>query len=414
MRKFFSFVAAAFVALTMNAQAISVADAITEGMKLDSMGVSEAEYTVEGFVINAGSFSLQYMNQSWFMADEEGASASDFQAYNCYPIEGSDTLKVLNGDKVSVTGKLKKYYNKSQAKYIIEIEKGDASFISKVDGDHSVVIVTEEITIAQALEIGAALADNASTEKQYKLHGFVSAINVKSSDAYSDQYKNQSFWVMDQQGSGKTNAEGAFYVYRGKPETEAEIPEGTEVEFTCTIKKYVPNGGGDPIIENADQNITIKILGEAPAPETISVAEACEEALKLGDNETSTQNYAVVGFVAKVTEEYSDQYKNISFYMTDEQGSTYGDLQIRRAKISAEEGASLESGDRVLVVGKLTNNFYNDKNTPQIYQGNASIEWKQAIENIILTEKVNKVIVDGNVYIVRDGKLFNMQGAQVR
>ena len=175
MRKFFSFVAAAFVALTMNAQAISVADAIAEGMKLDSMGVSEAEYTVEGFVINAGSFSLQYMNQSWFMADEEGASASDFQAYNCYPIEGSDTLKVLNGDKVSVTGKLKKYYNKSQAKYIIEIEKGDASFISKVDGDHSVVIVTEEITIAQALEIGAALADNASTEKQYKLHGFVSA-----------------------------------------------------------------------------------------------------------------------------------------------------------------------------------------------------------------------------------------------
>ncbi len=419
MRKFFSFVAAAFVALTMNAQAISVADAIAEGMKLDSMGVSEAEYTVEGFVINAGSFSLQYMNQSWYMADEEGASASDFQAYNCYPIEGSDTLKVLNGDKVSVTGKLKKYYNKSQAKYIIEIEKGDASFISKVDGDHSVVIVTEEITIAQALEIGAALADNASTEKQYKLHGFVSAINVKSSDAYSDQYKNQSFWVMDQQGSGKTNAEGAFYVYRGKPETEAEIPEGTEVEFTCTIKKYVPNGGGDPIIENADQNITIKILGEAPAPETISVAEACAIALALDDNESTTQNYAVAGYVAKIREAYSEQYKNISFYMTDEAVTeeAYGDLQVYRGKIDAEAGAALQPGDHVLAIGKLQNNLNpnTQKNSAQMPAGtNVTVDWKQAIENIILTEKVNKVIVDGNVYIVRDGKLFNMQGAQVR
>ena len=415
MKKFFSFVAAAFVALTMNAQAISVADAIAEGMKLDSMGVSEAEYTVEGFVINAGSFSLQYMNQSWYMADEEGAAASDFQAYNCYPIEGSDTLKVLNGDKVAVTGKLKKYYNKSQAKYIIEIEKGDASFISKVDGDHSVVIVTEEITIAQALEIGAALADNASTEKQYKLHGFVSAINVKSSDAYSDQYKNQSFWVMDQQGSGQTNAEGAFYVYRGKPETEAEIPVGTEVEFTCTIKKYVPNGGGDPIIENADQNITIKILGEAPTPEAINVATACEEALKLGDNEESTTTYAVSGYVAKVHDKgYNTQYGSLTFYMTDDPESTYGELTCYQTYMSEAEGTALAHGDRVLVIGKLMNNFYNDKNTPQIKQGKANVEWKQAIENIILTEKVNKVIVDGNVYIVRDGKLFNMQGAQVR
>ena len=36
------------------------------------------------------------------------------------------------------------------------------------------------------------------------------------------------------------------------------------------------------------------------------------------------------------------------------------------------------------------------------------------IENIVLTEKAKKVIVDGMVYIVRDGKLFNLTGALVR
>ena len=38
----------------------------------------------------------------------------------------------------------------------------------------------------------------------------------------------------------------------------------------------------------------------------------------------------------------------------------------------------------------------------------------QGIENVTLSENAQKVIVDGNLYIVRDGKMFNAQGAQVR
>ena len=38
----------------------------------------------------------------------------------------------------------------------------------------------------------------------------------------------------------------------------------------------------------------------------------------------------------------------------------------------------------------------------------------QGIENIVLTEKAQKVMVDGVLYIVRDGKMFNLNGAQVR
>lgn len=36
------------------------------------------------------------------------------------------------------------------------------------------------------------------------------------------------------------------------------------------------------------------------------------------------------------------------------------------------------------------------------------------IENVVLTEKAQKVMVDGVLYIVRDNKLFNVQGTQVR
>lgn len=43
-------------------------------------------------------------------------------------------------------------------------------------------------------------------------------------------------------------------------------------------------------------------------------------------------------------------------------------------------------------------------------------EWvaPQGIENVVLTEKAQKVVVDGVLYIVRDNKLFNVTGAQVR
>ena len=43
--------------------------------------------------------------------------------------------------------------------------------------------------------------------------------------------------------------------------------------------------------------------------------------------------------------------------------------------------------------------------------------WKanvENIENVVLTEKAQKVVVDGVMYIIRDNKMFNVQGTQVR
>ncbi len=522
MKKFFTFIAAAFVAIAMNAEVMTVAQAYQYGMSLDSAATSVDSVTVEGYVINAGAFSKLYHNQSWYMADDATATESDFQAYNCYPIQGTDTLKVLNGDKVSVTGKLKKYWNKSAGKFIIEFEKANATFIQMAPGDHTVDDVTETATVAQALTIGAALADGGVTEKQYKITAYVSAINVKPSDAWSDQYKNQSFWVADDPNStASTNADGGFYVYRGKPETEEEIPVGAKVEFTCTIKKYVPSGGGDAVIENADQNIVVKVL-EAPAEDTPDVkfeatdfkglGKAATETEPGGDvllvkegvtfhcnNAYGTDTYGVrcytggvvtisadttigkivfelygtytgglspevvvndkswtytmpsqarmttisiyfgeaeapvidtltcaaaaaaaldgktdevyvLGYVTEIKDPYNDQYHNISFWMAD--AANGGQVfQAYRAACATEADAP-KVGDYVLLKGKLTK--FNE--TPEMAAGCTYeiLEAPQGIENIVLTEKAQKVMVDGVVYIVRDNKLFNIQGTQIR
>ena len=39
---------------------------------------------------------------------------------------------------------------------------------------------------------------------------------------------------------------------------------------------------------------------------------------------------------------------------------------------------------------------------------------EEGIENVVLTEKAQKVVVDGVLYIVRDNKMYNAQGTQVR
>lgn len=53
-----------------------------------------------------------------------------------------------------------------------------------------------------------------------------------------------------------------------------------------------------------------------------------------------------------------------------------------------------------------------DFSDPAAYKWTLSEE--QGIESVVLTEKANKVVVNGVIYIVRDNKMFTLQGAQVR
>lgn len=527
MRKFFTFVAAAFVALTMNAQAISVADAIAAGMALDSAATSVDDYTIEGYVVNAQPFSLSYGNQIWYMADDAANTANqEFQAYGCVAIENNDTLQVLNGDKVQLTGKLFKYYNKSAAKYVIEVKNGAAAFVTKADGDHTIDKGVEQLTVAGALAIGADLAMGATSTKTYEITGYVTVMLGKEDDF--EKYGNQTFWIADENNGADSNAAGAFEVYRGKAPQAVKV--GDLVKVKTAVKKYndgSANGliesesnaavtiiGGEPVeeadvvftsadfngqgtsgtgsevtatkdgvtftcdkafgdqygvrcykngiltISSAEQQIgkivfefatvsgkyyngdldeeivvnanewTATLTNQArmnkisiyfgeyekPVVDTLTAAEAlaAAQALEVG----ATQKVVCKAYIANVKTPYSEQYGNITVYLTDDPTSTYGDIQAFRAKCSAEDGAAIAEHDLVLVEGNVTHT-QNEAGDKDYYEFASGAQLKllqkaQGIENIQLTEKAQKVVVDGVLYIVRDNKIFNLQGAQVR
>jgi len=55
-----------------------------------------------------------------------------------------------------------------------------------------------------------------------------------------------------------------------------------------------------------------------------------------------------------------------------------------------------------------------DLSNPEVYVWKAYWVAPEGIENVVLTEKAQKVMVDGVMYIIRDNKMYNAQGTQVR
>lgn len=392
-------------------QMVNVAEAIAAGMALDSMATSELVYAVTGYVVDAQEYSLQYGNQIWFMADDaENTGEQEFEAYACLVKENGETLQVIDGDKVTLTGALTKYYDAANSKYIIEIKNGTAEFVEKAEGDHSLpVLQVDTISVAMAVAIAEALdepATGASTTDPttYVVAGFAVSVFDKNSDG------TWSFYMADEAG-----VKGDFMA--SSTTTDADVVKDDFMYVTGKIAKRKTNAG----------NIQLQMYkgtgahGEGPAPaelDTISAAEAktrCE-ALPVD----GTEKVAVLCLIASIKTPYDAQYGNVTVWLNDDPESTYGDIQAYRAKCSEEDGTALAPHDKVLVIGNLSHTTYEQGGeTKHSYQIAAGAELKviekaQDIENILLTEKVQKVIMDGVVYIVRDGKLFNLQGVQVR
>ena len=87
----------------------------------------------------------------------------------------------------------------------------------------------------------------------------------------------------------------------------------------------------------------------------------------------------------------------------------------------AENDAWVTIGDGVLVFGNLwEDSKYKGVDCKWIELDFSDPEYarwtvkEEGIENVVLTEKANKVVVDGVLYIIRDNKMFNLQGVQVR
>ena len=206
------------------------------------------------------------------------------------------------------------------------------------------------------------------------------------------------------------NCNGAEGLELGKGDSVVVI--GKLYNYSGTIE--ISNGKVELLEKSSQEEIIIEA----------NVAEATAAAMALANGASSEDRYAITGYVDSIAIAYSDQYNNISFFMTDDMANPTYTFEAYRVKCTADQAAQLGLGAKVKVTAALKH-YYKEadpqKELPEINLAETDaggeleiIEPVQGIENIVLTEKAQKVVVDGVVYIIRDNKLFNALGTQVK
>ena len=268
---------------------------------------------------------------------------------------------------------------------------GDRPFTPK-DGD--------TITCAQAREYTLSLGSGESSTVTVTVRGFV-----------TDMFDNGvTFWMDDKKGSEKT-----IQAYSCTMPTGVSVVDGTEVFVTGKLKNY---GGSTPEIDHGAVTV-ISGAGELTII-SVSVAEAIAACQALEQNKVSAETYAITGYISGIVTEYSEQYGNISFWMSD-QADDAQNFQAYRAKCDAATAAKLVKGALVRVTDKLKH-FHQDAKPAEgeqeakpertVYEtnGGGTVEMATGVVEIISATPAVKVLENGQIYIIRGGVRYNLQG----
>ena len=404
MKKFFTFVAAALFAVSMNA--ITVAEALQIAGQLEPGATTEAEYEIEGYVTamqgsEDGGWA-QYGNQIFWIADAQGTAASNADgALEIY--QGVPTEQVFVTDKVSVKAKLTNYNG------LLETAKKGVVTIIEKNGERPEGGETE---VADVVIAGADFAGQGTANTGSEVSVTKDGVTFTCDKGYSDDahatlrcYKGGVITISSETKQIGKLAFQFYSTYTGDLETEVVV-NATEWTYTLPVQARIEKvsiffGEFDPIVPQGPDTITVA--------QAVAIAEALAEPAENGQSTTDTKEYVVKGFAVQVYPKNDDG--TWSFFMADKAGA-YGPFSASNTSTDAD----VVENDFMLVRGKIAKRKTNaGKIQLQIYKGTGVHgQAPQGIENILLTEKVQKVIMDGVVYIVRDGKLFNLQGVQVR
>lgn len=352
---------------TIEYDTLNVAEAKAICDTLGNNGTTETKYYIEGYAVYADPYDAVRKNQIFFMVDDPAAPDSLFEAYAATPMKDGVAYPVLNGDKVRVFGRMKKYIDtKNNDRVQLEVMDPTVEFLEEVEGDRTIVIPTiDTISVDSALVIGKALEADAVSEKTYVIEGYISHIV----DQYTEETGYQTFWMADKKGSrAKSNAEGAFEVYRGKPSTNAPIYRDAKVRITCKIKNYKGN-----TIENDGSNLAVEEL-EPGVPEevkTVTVAEAVAIGKALASGTVSSDRYEITGYVSSIIDLYAEGV-NETFWITDSKGSRAsssdeGAFEIYRGKPNT--GVEIGLDGKVRIVANIKNyngTIENDGSTIEV------------------------------------------------
>ena len=273
-----------------------------------------------------------------------------------------------------------------------EIVKPDSGDVIVVEPSGSGT-EADPYNVAGVLEYISGLGADVQSTNEVYIKGIIT--EVQEIDI-TGTFGNATYYISDD-ADGKANK---FYIYRGFGlggkkfnEGATAIKAGDKVVIKSKVVNYKGNtpetvsnnciivelnGTKDSGSSSGGEDTPTSDLGTKDAP--ITVAKALEAINKLADNGETAEAY-VKGIISKV-QSYSDQYKSITYYISDD-GKEANELQIYSGKnVGAADFSSkdeLSAGDVVVVKGKLKK-YVNSKT------GAITLEMNQPNEIITITK----------------------------
>lgn len=360
---------------------------------------STNEVYIKGIITEVQDIDVTgtFGNATYYISDDADGKANKFYIYRGFGLggkkfnEGATAIKA--GDKVVIKSKVVNYKGNtpetvSNNCIIVELNGTKDSGSGGDTPTETIGSKDAPITVAKALELINALADNGETADAY-VKGQISKVQ-----SYSDQYKSITYYISD---DGKEANE--LQIYSGKNvgaadfSSKDELSAGDVVVVKGKLKKYVNSKTGAITLEMNQPNEIITITkgsggggGETPSSDLgtkdnpLTVAKALDVINALADaGETETEAY-VKGKISKV-QSFNDKYKSITYYISDD-GTETKELQIYSGKnIGGAEFASkddLSVGDEVVVKGKLKKFMKNGEVVPEMNQPNEIVSITKA------------------------------------
>ena len=199
-----------------------------------------------------------------------------------------------------------------------------------------------------------------------------------------------------------TAAEGlkVYYTLDGTEPTNASTEYTAPFELTATTTVKAIAYKGDKASAVVSKTFTkMSIL-------------TCEEAVALCTPTASKENYIIRGYVTEMIEAYNPDFKNMTFWMADTQDGGQV-LQAFRVKPVSEVEQGLQVGDFVEVTGTLV--LYGDNKVPEVNAGGTvKLIQKTAVDNIIINQNITKIILNGQLMIIKNGVYYNAQGQVIK
>lgn len=372
----------------------TVAEAITEGRKLDHQGSTTDKYAVTGYVVKKSG------NNYW-MNDTATVAGNDYEMFELYGVTNNTfSAKLLKNAKVTVTATLKRY---GQDGATSQIETAVIDSVEVIAEGGTWEVIPEPAVEVKTLAEFIALEN--SKAKAYKVTANIKAFK---SGATKDKYGNMTL----------TDGTNDLVVY-GSTATATALAWNNADAYTFTNPQdFITNAKTNAL--SVGDEITVKMIrsdytkdgvttiqgnavilfdeggGGGGVPETEkTVAEALTIGAALANKASTPEEYDVVGYVVKTD--------GSNYFMADTKTVAENDTDMFELyKPSADHTGKLLKNAKVKVTCKIKkyNSQIEDGGITAVTVLEAGESWGGNPEPAVTTRTVTEFVAGENTKAV--------------